>query len=486
MHRVLLGVYYYMVFSSFDFILLFLPIVLAGYYLLSHVKNSIYQRLFIILASLAFYGYQNVKYLALILASIAINYVIALAIQKTKNNASKVFLILGILFNVALIGYYKYYDFFIENMNLVLGTDFVLKRIMLPLGISFFTFQQLSFLVSVYRKEEEVGRLRDYALFVLFFPQLVAGPIVLYSEMIPQFKDSQRRFFNAEKFASGIYIFAIGLFKKAVIADTFCMFADNGFAMSNLGMAAAWATTLSYTLQIYFDFSGYSDMAVGLGRMFNIDIPFNFRSPYRSESITEFWRRWHITLGRALSTYIYKPLGGNRKGIVRTCINLLITFLVSGFWHGASWTFIIWGGLHGVFMVFERLLGKRRESIPKVIRVFVTFMIVNALWVLFRAEGAAQAVEIYKGMLAFHNINLFQLDAVVGPIASINFPATIDVVYIGALIVALMVVVFKCKNSETCLGGYTVGRKTLITASVLFAVAFLCISRESVFIYFNF
>ena len=475
-----------MVFSSFPFLLVFLPLVLAGYYALSHVKNDIYQRLFIILASLFFYGYQNPKYLVLILASIAVNYLIAIAIQKTEGKKAKLFLTLGVLFNVALIGYYKYYDFFIENINLVAGTDFVLKRIMLPLGISFFTFQQLSFLVSVYQGEEKVGKLRDYALFVLFFPQLVAGPIVLYSEMIPQFKDQERRYFNSENFAAGLYIFAMGLFKKAVLADTLCVFADNGFAMENHGLAAAWATTLSYTLQIYFDFSGYSDMAVGLGKMFNIDIPFNFLSPYQSESITQFWRKWHITLGRALSTYVYKPLGGNRKGLTRTCINLLLTFLVSGFWHGASWTFILWGGLHGVFMVAERLLGKRREIVPKVIRIFATFLVVNVLWVLFRGENIGQTMEIYRGMVAFDNVALSQLDLIMGETANINFPVTFDIAYIGTMIVALLFVVFGCKNSAFRLEHYIANNKTALTAAALFAVAILCLSRESVFIYFNF
>jgi len=475
-----------MVFSSYPFLLLFLPTVLAGYYLLSRVKNDIWQRLSIILASLFFYGYQNVKYLALILASIAVNYLIALAIQKKQQGGAKPFLILGVLFNVFLIGYYKYYDFFIENINLVAGTDFVLKRIMLPLGISFFTFQQLSFLVSVYQGEEKVERLRDYALFVLFFPQLVAGPIVLYSEMIPQFKDEQRRYFNADNFARGIYIFAMGLFKKAVLADTLCVFADNGFALENLGLAAAWATTLSYTLQIYFDFSGYSDMAVGLGKMFNIDLPFNFLSPYQSESITEFWKKWHITLGRALGTYIYKPLGGNRKGLTRTCINLLLTFLVSGFWHGASWTFILWGVLHGVFRVAEKLLGSRRERIPRAVRVFVTFMVVNALWVLFRAEDIGQTAQIYRGMVAFSDINLAQLNDVMGETANINFPVAFDIAYIGTMITALLCVVFGCKNSAARLERYTATGKTALTAAALFAVALLCLSRESVFIYFNF
>ena len=291
-----------MVFSSYVFILAFLPVVVGGYYLLSKLQNGLVQRLFLIAASLFFYGYYNVRYLALILASIAVNYVLATGMQRAEGRKRKVFLVLGILFNVGLIGYYKYYDFFVENINAVFGSSLALKHILLPLGISFFTFQQLSFLVSVYQGEERVGKLRDYCLFVSFFPQLVAGPIVLYSEMIPQFQDESRRHFDADNFAAGIYLFTVGLFKKAAIADTLAFFADAGFGMTEIGMAAGWITSISYTLQIFFDFSGYSDMAIGLGKMFNIDIPMNFRSPYESESITEFWRRWHITLGRALST----------------------------------------------------------------------------------------------------------------------------------------------------------------------------------------
>ena len=475
-----------MVFSSYVFTLAFLPIVLIAYYMLAHLRDSIWQRLFLIAASLFFYGYYNVKYLILIIASIAVNYIVAGQIQKTSGKVSKWFLTAGILFNVALIGYFKYYDFFIENINLVFGSSFALKHILLPLGISFFTFQQLSFLVSVYHGEEKVERLRDYCLFVTFFPQLVAGPIVLYSEMIPQFKDESRRYFNADNFAAGIYLFSIGLFKKAVIADTLAVFADNGFAMTNLSLAAGWMTSISYTLQIYFDFSGYSDMAVGLGRLFNIEIPFNFLSPYRSQSITEFWRRWHITLGRALSTYVYKPLGGNRKGMARTCFNLFLTFLVSGLWHGAAWTFVIWGALHGSVAVAERIAGAKLDVIPKPIRMITTFLIVNALWVLFRADGFAQAIEVYKGMIAFGNFGISQLDTVVGHAAYLNFPMLVDCVYILGLEAVLLMAVFNFQNSAAMLQQFTTSKDACVTASLLFSIALLCLTRQSVFIYFNF
>lgn len=332
-----------MVFSSYIFIFAFLPLTLVIYFLLSKIANGIYQRVFLILSSLFFYGYQNSYYLFLILTSIVLNYLISY-IMVSRYKVSKAMLIIGVIFNVVLIGYFKYFNFFIDNVNYIFNTSFLVKKIMLPLGISFFTFQQLSFLISIYKGEHKPGNFKDYCLFVVFFPQLVAGPIVLYDEMIPQFEKEEIRFFNVENFSRGVYIFSIGLFKKAVVADTLAVFVNNGFAMKELGLLPAWVTSLSYMMQLYFDFSGYCDMALGIGRMFNISLPVNFDSPYKSASIREFWRRWHITLGRALGSYVYRPLGGSRKGIARTCFNLILTFLVSGLWHGAEWTFVAWGG----------------------------------------------------------------------------------------------------------------------------------------------
>ena len=474
-----------MVFSTYLFIFVFLPIVLIGYYALSKLSNRIFQRLYLIAASLIFYGYSNINHLALIVLSIIINYTIALGIKKAGKLKSQILLIVGVLFNVFLLGYFKYRDFFVENINFIFHTDFTIKNILLPLGISFFTFQQLSFILSVYKKEEKVEKFVDYCIFVLFFPQLVAGPIVLYSEMIPQFKDEKKRYFSIENLSAGIFSFSIGLFKKIVIADTLALFVENGFGMQNLGAAAAWITSISYTLQIYFDFSGYSDMAVGLGKMFNIDIPFNFISPYKSESITVFWRRWHITLGRALSTYVYKPLGGNRKGVLRTCINLFVTFAVSGLWHGAAWTFVLWGMLHGIVVVFERLFKTALDKIPKLLRIASTFIMVNFFWVLFRAESFGQAMKIYKGMFNFSNINIGQL-ATVAFDSTINFPTIIDIAYLFVIIAVLLLVVFKAKNSEKMIKSFDLSIKTAIISSLLFSVSLLHLLRESVFIYFNF
>ena len=474
-----------MVFSSYLFLFAFLPLVLGGYYLLSLFKNPIYQRLFLIGASLFFYGYFNPSYLLIIVVSIFINYLLASCISGSKGTFQTVLFWLGVLFNVGLLGYFKYRDFFVENINALFHTFFVLKHIALPLGISFFTFQQLSFLVSIRKGEEQLEHFDDYCIFVLFFPQLVAGPIVLYSEMVPQFKDPQRRYWNWENASKGMYIFIIGLFKKAVIADTLALFADTGFASQSLGFCAAWATSLSYTFQVYFDFSGYSDMAVGLGKLFNIDLPFNFRSPYQSESISEFWRRWHITLGRALQSYIYFPLGGSRNGKLRTYRNLLLTFLVSGLWHGAAWTFVLWGLLHGLVNALERVFAKPLSHVPHWVRVGCTFLIVNALWVLFRAESFESAAVVYRGMVNFGNLNLLQ----VGYLAVDGFvgvPLTMNTAYVLAALAALTLVCFRAKNSCRMLEDFTWRKGTMWATAILFSIALVHLSRESVFIYFNF
>ena len=477
-----------MVFSSYIFICLFLPIVVSIYYGLAKMKSDVWQKCFLVLSSLYFYGYYNIVYLLLILISIVVNYVVATLISRfdeTNEKWKKTFLVLGIVFNVGLIGYFKYYDFFVENINHIFGTDIVQKNILLPLGISFFTFQQLSFLISVYKKEESIGSVLDYSVFVTFFPQLVAGPIVLYSEMIPQFQEKSRRYFNSENFVKGIYFFSIGLFKKAVIADSLAVFADNGFTLKNMGFAAGWATALSYTLQIYFDFSGYSDMAIGLGWMFNIELPFNFLSPYKSRSISEFWRKWHITLGRALSMYIYKPLGGNRKGLFFTCVNLMITFLISGLWHGAAWTFVAWGALHGIFVVIERIFSDRLEKIPNAIRTGITFMIVNALWVLFRAESFEAALAVWKGMISFGNIRISEL-AYITIDNTINFPASVDYIHVVGTLLILLILVFYTRNSVERMQVSVSKQKYALFVALTFTIAMIAVGRNSVFIYFNF
>lgn len=478
---------YAMVFSSYEMIFLFLPIVLIGYFALSKIEQPVFQKLFLVGASMFFYAYFNPAYLIIILSSIIINYLLSKVIVHLdeKIRLKKTVLAVGILFNIGLLGYFKYHDFLISNINAVFDTDFNLKNVILPLGISFFTFQQLSFLISVYKKQEKIENIIDYSLFVVFFPQLVAGPIVLYSEMIPQFLDQKNRYFSSENFAKGLYIFCIGLFKKTVIADTIALFVNNGFGLSYLSAPTAWAVAMSYTLQIYFDFSGYSDMAIGLGKMFNIDIPANFISPYTSESITVFWRRWHITLGRALSIYVYVPLGGNRKGAARTYLNLFVTFLISGLWHGAAWTFVIWGALHGIIVAGERLFHNLLVKIPKIIRIACTFLTVNFLWVLFRATSFEEAINIYKGMINFSDLSLSQI-ATLNLDGIVQFPGKTAILYVAGILLLLIFVVLFTKNSLYYADTFKPSRKNLFVTVILFVISVIHLSRLSTFIYFNF
>ena len=475
-----------MVFSSYEFVFAFLPIVLIINFVLAKYFPKWVQHSFLLAASLYFYAYFNFSYFPIIAASILVNYFLA-KIMQDKDNPSvrKLCLVLGVIFNIGMLGYFKYYDFFVENINIVFGTSFFLKNILLPLGISFFTFQQFSFLISVYKREEQLEGFIDYALFVTFFPQLVAGPIVLYSEMMPQFVDEKRRRVNFANLSKGIYIFAFGLFKKLVIADTIALVANNGFALQNFTFVTSLITMLSYTLQIYFDFSGYSDMAIGLGKMFNIDIPLNFDSPYKTESITAFWRKWHITLGRALSTYVYIPLGGNRVSKQRKYINLMATFIVSGIWHGAAWTFVLWGALHGIISVFENVFDKALKKIPHVIRVAGTFLSVALLWVLFRATSFENALNVYKGFFVFGGFNISSIGALMQD-NILNFPDIFDTIFLLSSLFVLYFIVFFKKNVFEMSNKFSTTTKYAILTALILAVSVVHMSRESIFIYFNF
>lgn len=400
-----------MLFNSYVFIFLFLPLALAGYYLLNYLKKYRVAGIFLIGMSLWFYGYFNKSYLLIICGSIAANYLLSVLINRGggcgNKGTRKIILTFGILANIAVIFYFKYFNFFIENVNSIFGKTFELKNIALPLGISFFTFQQVSYLVDSYKGETKGYTFDEYALFVSFFPQLVAGPIVLHNEVIPQFRNHNKRFFIPGNFSKGMYIFAAGLFKKVIIADTFGFAVTYGFGtIPTLSSLEALLVSLSYTFQLYFDFSGYCDMASGIGYMFNIELPQNFNSPYKATSITDFWGRWHMSLTRFLRTYIYIPLGGNRKGKIRTYINIMAVYLVSGIWHGANWTFILWGVLHGFFNCLDRLFKNQWKKLGKVTQWFITFMLVDMLWVLFRAGDISSAKLFIKEMCSLSSFTI--------------------------------------------------------------------------------
>ncbi len=396
-----------MLFHSFEFIFAFLPFAFIIYFTLNRKHLLIASKVWLVVCSFFFYAWWNVLYLPLILASITVNYCLGLLLcNKSKwRPGRKSILTAGILFNILLLGFFKYLDFFIENVNAVFLSNVPLLNLALPLAISFFTFQQIAYLVDSYRARVTEHNFINYALFVSFFPQLIAGPIVHHSEMMPQFSSTRNKKINFENISKGIFFFFIGLFKKVVIADTFSGWATKGFDFSGqLSFVEAWISCLSFAYEIYFDFSGYTDMATGAALLFNIRLPINFNSPYRAHNIQEFWRRWHITLSRFLRDYVYIPLGGNRGTENRTFFNLMVTFLVGGLWHGASWNFVLWGALHGSAMIIYRVWRKTDLKMPAILGWFFTFSFVTVSWVFFRARDLRSALKILSSMIRFDDI----------------------------------------------------------------------------------
>lgn len=403
-------------FNSYEFIFLFFPACVAGYFLFARYLSLEAALGFLVLASLFFYGWWEPAYLLLILFSIVFNFVVGRLIAGRRSLPARGVLVLGVTVNLLLLGYFKYANFFVDNVNAVLGTHWHLETVILPLAISFFTFQQISYLVDAYRGETSEYNFLHYSLFVCFFPQLIAGPIVHHKEILPQFMRRESMSPRLSNFAVGISIFAIGLFKKTVIADSLSVYVgpvyDQG---AEVDFFRAWGATLAYTFQLYFDFSGYSDMAVGAARVFGVRLPVNFFSPYKAGNIIEFWRRWHITLSRFLRDYLYIGLGGNRKGASRRYINLFLTMLLGGLWHGAGWPFVIWGGLHGSYLIvnhgwrhlLSRLGARWQQHLAyRASSWLLTFLAVVFAWVYFRAPTLEQGHQIALAMLGASGFEL--------------------------------------------------------------------------------
>lgn len=394
-----------MLFSSAIFLFLFLPIVIIGYYLL----RGSWRNVFLFISSLVFFAWGGVSYSVILIVSILMNYIIGLFIGKNLGNRkSKNWLIVGVSLNLLLLGVFKYANFIVANINNLFEAIHIPivnnTSILLPIGISFYTFQSLSYLVDIYRKETEVQKnVLRLGLYIALFPQLIAGPIVRYHDIAKQL---QSRTVSFEKFSYGVQRFLTGLAKKVLIANSFAYVADEIFTVmpSDLTAAYAWLGIVSYTFQIYFDFSGYSDMAIGLGSIFGFKIPENFNFPYIARSIKDFWRRWHISLSTWFRDYLYIPLGGNKKGPTRTYLNLFIVFFLTGLWHGASWNFVVWGLIHGFFIVLERIGGdKILNRLWKPIQHLYTLTIVLFAWVLFRADDFSYAWGYYKAMFGQNN-----------------------------------------------------------------------------------
>ena len=487
-----------MLFNSYEFIFAFLPLTFLLYFYLNSKRLTEASKAFLVFSSLFFYSWWNISYLPIILISMLFNYVVGVSLSKDNEHTKvtkKALLTVGVIANVALLGYFKYADFLIENINLVTGGQIPLLHLALPLAISFFTFQQIAYLVDSYRGETKEYDFLNYANFVTFFPQLIAGPIVHHAEMMPQFAKTRNKVKNYHNIAIGLFIFSIGLFKKVVIADTFAVWATQGFdTATTLNFIEAWATSLSYTFQLYFDFSGYTDMAIGAALLFNIKLPINFNSPYKATSIQDFWRRWHITLSRFLRDYVYIPLGGNRNGNFRTYNNLMATFIIGGIWHGAGWTFVFWGFLHGMALVIQRAWSQLGFKMNTVLAWFITFNFVNIAWVFFRAKEWSDAINILNAMVA--------IDTIVFPkefADKLSFLNTYDIEFgiytlkntymkeqLIVWTITLILMVFPLKNSSELLKKMPDYYMYLTPIMIIVSIYYGFVMNSSEFIYFNF
>ena len=499
-----------MLFNSYFFIFVFLPLSLAGWYLLNRMKRFKLAQGYLIGMSLWFYAWYNASFLWVMLGSCLFNFGVSFLLsRRDKPQMRKFLLIIGCAVNIGALGVFKYYNFFVENVNAVFGADFQTRNILLPLGISFFTFQQLSYLIDRCRGEAPHYGAVDYLSFVTFFPSLISGPIVLHASTVPQFQDEAKRKFSAEGFAKGVMQFVIGLGKKVLLADTLALAVNYGYEnIASLDAPAALVAAVGYTLELYFDFSGYSDMAIGVGKMFGIEIPENFNSPYLAVSVKDFWKRWHMTLSRFLQTYVYFPLGGSRKGKLRTFVNTMITFLVSGLWHGANWTFVFWGFLHGLGVAAAGIAESKKEGRAsqdkgtqnralRFLCQLATFAYVCMAFVFFRADS------IQDGFLLLSRIFFFRADGKLSQMAAAMEPSEIYIVtkalsliapsLVGAAQIAAMIFllavsffVLSRKNTVQIIARKQISFGFTLWLAFLFAWSVISLSGVSTFVYFNF
>jgi alginate O-acetyltransferase complex protein AlgI len=494
-----------MLFTTAQFVLLFLPLTLLGFFVAGRYSPSAAAG-WLFFASLVFYGYWMPVFTALLLFSIAVNFLIGLRIVRGLRTASaseaRLWLVLGITFNLSLLACFKYFNFFVDNLELALGTQWQISRVILPIGISFYSFTQIAFLVDTYRAKVHEAKLLHYGLFVTYFPHLVAGPVLHHAQMMPQFAIPAIYRFNSANFAAGLAIFALGLVKKVVLADGVAPYADAVFKPTDGGQTPdaleAWLGVAAYTFQLYFDFSGYSDMAIGLSWMFNIRLPFNFDSPYRATSISDFWRRWHISLSNFLRDYLYIALGGNRHGSIRRYANLAATMVLGGLWHGASWSFVIWGALHGIYLmvnhVFRALCGQRlceqlgRSQLFGLFGWALTMLCAMVAWIFFRAETWSGALRMLQGL-----VGALPADGVHTLLWNAGLSSSAGAVWCGVL----AALAFLAPNSnrigalihERARGSHFLrGAIGSLGAAAVLVLVLINMSRDSVsaFIYFNF
>lgn len=486
-----------MLFNSHIFIFIFLPLMLAGWFLLNHKKYYGLAQGYLIVMSLWFYSYFNIHYLWMMLGSCLAGYFFCLSLSKIRSGTGrKGMLAAGCIFHLGLLGYFKYSNFFLENINAAFHTDFTMLHLLLPVGISFYTFQQLAYLIDCYREDAPLSSFWDYLTFMVYFPQVLQGPILLHSELIPQLHEESRRSFDAERFAKGLQHFTIGLSKKVLLADTFAKAVNYGYDnIALLDSPSAILLAVGYLFELYFDFSGYCDMAVGLGKMVGIEIIENFDSPFKSASVREFWRRWHITLGRFFTKYVYIPLGGSRHGKVRTILNTLIIFLLSGLWHGAAWTFVFWGLLHGIGVVWDSL---KLSGLPrKWMRQAVTFAYVCIAFVFFRAESITQGFTVIKTMFVPKwNGFLFRMGEaldvsefyILTKGLSMKLPGLMNGFYLALLLAlfAVSILILAGKRACVIVERAEVTRKYALAMAALFVWSVISMVGVGTYIYFAF
>lgn len=500
-----------MLFNSYVFLFVFLPITWMSFRFACAKKKTAVALVVLMLASLVFYSYWNPPFVFLILFSVLFNFTWGRIIEKNLSYIlnKNPFLYIGVGVNLSLIAYFKYANFLMSNIAFVIGWEWSVREIFLPLGISFFTFQQIAYLIDCSRGIAKEHTFTNYALFVTFFPQLIAGPIVRYEEIMPQFLKTRTFSLDYKNLAIGATLFALGFFKKLVIADTLSPWVAAAFDSNyQLTFIEAWGGVLSYTFQIYFDFSGYSDMALGLAKLFNIEIPINFNSPYKAISIIDFWRRWHITLSTFLRDYLYIPLGGNRKGAVRRYINLFATMALGGLWHGASWNFVIWGSLHGFFLIlnhlFRQILLFVSLPLPRLFRPFgwlLTFISVVFAWVFFRALSFSRAIEILYGLIGANGVVLrpnyvpFKWFREILTTVGVEFTYPNTWTLIGGkeqiifLVACMFLILFFPNSNEWCEKSILNKKFTIHYAlffGIVFAISTCFLSRASEFLYFQF
>lgn len=509
-----------MLFNSYPFIFLYLPIVFFGFFIISKRSFKL-AALWLAIASLFFYGWWNPKFILLLLASILFNYTFGYLIGEEKyKKHSKKLLVFSITINLVLLGVYKYANFFIDSAN-TLGANWNSLNIILPLGISFFTFTQIAFLVDVYSGIARERNFIHYLLFVTWFPHLIAGPVLHHKQMMPQFGQETTYKPNNDNISIGLTIFAIGLFKKVILADNFAPSANSVFDIVAHGgqpmLVESWIGTLAYTLQLYFDFSGYSDMAIGLSLMFNVKLPINFDSPYKSANIIDFWRRWHMTLSKFLADYLYIPLGGNRKGPIRRYVNLITVMLLGGLWHGAGWNFVLWGGLHGLYLMINHAwrgmtgsVGISKHWLTHTFSIGLTFLAVMLAWIPFRATSLDETLSLWKGLVGLNGFSLpimFEklLTPYLGNQVQFLLPMSgINIAQTSIWILAGLIIIWCLPNTQRWLGKHSpvwnpkeielIDSKFAwrpipifaITTGLLFAISIIAFKKNSPFLYFQF